>query len=206
MTAEEVATFERCMAVGGVAVFPADTVYGLATEPESREGIERIYAMKGRPPERPSAVMFFQLPLAMAALPELGPRTRAAVEALLPGPFTLLLPNPRRRWPLACGPSPDRVGLRVPRLEGALAPLAAVRWPVLQTSANPSGGADARRLGDVDARIRAEADLLLDGGELPGTPSTVVDLSRFEDGGGWAVVREGAVPSAEVAAMLERAP
>ena len=204
MTPEDATTFERCMSVGGVAVFPADTVYGLATEPGSDEGVARIYRMKGRPPDRPSAVMFFHLELALAALPELGGRTRSAVESLLPGPLTLLLPNPSRRWPLACGPQPERLGLRVPRLEGGLAPLAAVRWPVLQTSANPSGEADARRLADVDEHIRAEADLLLDGGELPGTPSTVVDLASYEANGRHAIVREGAVPAAAVAAALER--
>ena len=202
MTPEEAATFERCMSVGGVAVFPADTVYGLATEPESQEGVDRIYRMKGRPPGRPSAVMFFDLGLALAALPELGERTRSAVERLLPGPLTLLLPNPARRWPLACGPEPERLGLRVPRLEGELAPLGAVRWPVLQTSANPSGAGDVRRLADVDERIRAEADLLLDGGELPGTPSTVVDLTSHEADGGHSIVREGAVPAAAVAQAL----
>lgn len=190
------------MSVGGVAVFPADTVYGLATDPASDEGVERIYRMKGRPPDRPSAVMFFDLELALSALPELGERTRMAALRLLPGPFTLLLPNPRRRWPLACGPAPERLGLRVPRLDGALAPLAAVRWPVLQTSANPSGGPDARRLQDVDERIRGAADLLLDAGALPGTPSTVVDLSRFEHERTHAVVRAGAVAEDEVAAAL----
>lgn len=202
MTADDVETFERCMTVGGVAVFPADTVYGLATEPGSAEGVDRIYRLKGRPPQRPSAVMFFDLGLALEALPELGTRTRAAVQRLLPGPFTLLLPNPAGRWPLACGPEPGRLGLRVPRLEGELVPLAGVRWPVLQTSANPSGGADARRLADVDERIRAGADLLLDGGELPGTPSTVVDLSAYEDDGSHRIVREGAVAAGEVDALL----
>ena len=68
---EDVATFERCIAVGGVALFPADTVYGLATEPDSREGVERLYRIKGRLPDRPAAVMFFDLELALAALPEL---------------------------------------------------------------------------------------------------------------------------------------
>ena len=82
--------------------------------------------------------MFFDLELALAALPELGPRTREAVERLLPGAVTLLLPNPARRYPLACGPEPERLGLRVPLLEGELAPLAAVSWPVLQSSANRS--------------------------------------------------------------------
>jgi L-threonylcarbamoyladenylate synthase len=202
MTAEDVETFERCISVGGVALFPADTVYGLATEPDSREGVERLYRLKGRPPDRPAAVMFFRLELAMAAVPELPGRIRGAVERLLPGPLTLLLPNPQRRYPLACGPEPERLGLRVPHLDGALAPLATVRWPVLQSSANPSGGSDARRVEQVDERIRRGVDLVLDGGELPGTPSTVVDLTGYEEGA-WSIVREGAVPKAEVAAALD---
>ena len=202
MRAEDVATFERCIAVGGVALFPADTVYGLATEPESREGVERLSRLKGRAPDRPAAVMFFQRALALAALPELGERTRAAVERLLPGPLTLLVPNPARRFPLACGPEPEWLGLRVPALEGELEALGVVRWPVLQSSANPSGGSDARRLADVDKRIRSGVDLQLDGGELPGTPSTVVDLTRFEHEGAHTVVREGAVDAAAVAASL----
>jgi L-threonylcarbamoyladenylate synthase len=194
VTPEDVETFERCISVGGVAIFPADTVYGLATEPDSREGVERLYRLKGRVPDKPAAVMFFQLDSALAALPELGERTREAVERLLPDALTLVLPNPARRYPLACGPEPERLGLRVPRLEGELAPLAAVGWPVLQSSANRSGEPDARRVEDIEARVREGADLVLDAGELPGTPSTVVDLSSYEDTGEWSVIREGAIP------------
>ena len=190
--------FERCIADGGVALFPADTVYGLACDPESKEAVERLYAIKGRPADRPAAVMFFQLEPALAALPELGPRTRGALERLLPGPATLLLPNPERLFPLACGPVPDRLGLRVPDLPL----LARVRRPVMQSSANPSGGADARRLEDVDQRIREQVDLEIDGGELPGTPSTVIDLSEYERTGGYEVVREGALDAASVATRL----
>ena len=194
MRPDDVETFERCISVGGVAVFPADTVYGLATEPDSREGVERLYRLKRRLPDKPSAVMFFQVELALAALPELGDRTRAVVEALLPGPVTILLPNPAHRFPLACAVEPDRIGIRVPLLEGALAPLASVRWPVLQSSANLAGEPEARRVEEVAPEIRAGADLVLDGGDLPGTPSTVVDFSAWESGGTFDVVREGAFP------------
>ena len=194
MRPEDVETFERCIAVGGVAVFPADTVYGLATEPDSREGVERLYRLKRRLPDKPSAVMFFQVELALAALPELGDRTRAVMDALLPGPVTILLPNPAHRFPLACAIEPDRIGIRVPLLEGALAPLASVRWPVLQSSANLAGEPEARRVEEVAPEIRAGADLVLDGGDLPGTPSTVVDFSAWESGGTFDVVREGAFP------------
>ena len=202
MRPDEVETLGRCIAVGGVALFPADTVYGLATEPDSREGVTRLYRLKGRVPDKPAAVMFFRLELALAALPELGERTRAGLEALLPGAVTLLLPNPERRYPLACGPTPEVLGVRVPRLEGALAPLETLRWPVLQSSANRAGGADARRLEDVDEGIRAGVDLVLDGGELPGTPSTVVDLTAYERDGSFAVLREGAVTADTVGETL----
>jgi len=147
--------------------------------------------------------MFFQLESALAALPELGERTRAAVECLLPGPVTVLLPNPAHRFPLACASDPGRLGIRVPALAGELEPLAAVRWPVLQSSANRAGGADARRVDDVDAELRAGADLVLDAGELPGTPSTVLDLSGWETDGTFEVVREGALPLDAVLACLQ---
>jgi len=203
VTPEDVETFQRCISVGGVAIFPADTVYGLATEPDSREGVDRLYRLKLRTPDKPSAVMFFQMESALAALPELGPRTRRVVECLLPGPVTILVPNPARRFPLACGIEPDRLGIRVPALGGELEPLAAVMWPVLQSSANRAGGADARRVDEIDPELRAGADLILDAGELPGTPSTVVDFSAWEEGGTFEVIREGALPQEAVVACLQ---
>lgn len=192
MNPADAETFARCIQVGGVAVFPADTVYGLACEPDTRDAVERLYALKGRRPDKPAAVMFFDLELALAALPELGGRTSALLARLLPGALTALLPNPAGRYPLACGPDLGTLGLRVPALD---TPLTAMRWPVLQSSANRAGGPDARRVEDVPEAIRRDADLVLDGGELPGTPSTVLDLRRYEDHGEWAVIREGAVPA-----------
>jgi L-threonylcarbamoyladenylate synthase len=193
------AAFEICVRAGGVVVFPADTVYGLACDPGSAKAVERLYALKVRTLDKPAAVMFFALAPALAALPELGPRTRHALERLLPGGVTLLLPNPRRRFPLACGPDPATLGLRVP----AVPLLAGMRAPVLQTSANVAGGADARRLADVPEPIRAGADLVLDGGELPGTPSTVVDLRGYEESGAWTVVRTGLVAPEAVGTVLD---
>jgi len=192
------ADFERCIADGGVAVFPADTVYGLACDPASEAAVARLYELKGRPPDKPAAVMFFSLEPALASLPELGPRLRAAVQALLPGAVTLLLPNPEARYPLACGPDPHTLGLRVP----APGPLAGVSAVVLQSSANRSGGADPRAVEDVDPALRSGADLVVDAGPLPGTPSTVVDLRGYEDGGTWTVLRAGAVPRDVIASVL----
>lgn len=177
--------FARCIAAGGIAVFPADTVYGLACDPENSDAVRRLYELKGRPPDKPAAVMFFSVEPALA---DLSPRLREAVRPLLPGAVTLLVPNPAGRFPLAGGG--PVLGLRVPDVPL----LAGVRVPVLQSSANETGGADPRRVAEVPESIRAGADLVVDGGELPGTPSTVVDLSRYEEAGEWEVVREGAVP------------
>lgn len=187
------AEFEACIAAGGVAVFPSDTVYGLACDPESAAAVERMYALKGRAPDKPSAVMWFDASLAVAALPELGERTRALMARLLPGGVTLVLPNPRGRYPLAGG---EALGLRVPDVPL----LRGVGRPILQSSANLTGGPDARRIEEVPSAIRAGADLVVDAGELPGTPSTVVDLRLFEESGVWSVVRPGAVPAETIAA------
>jgi L-threonylcarbamoyladenylate synthase len=183
-------TFDECIAAGGVAVFPADTVYGLACDPENEAAVARLYALKGRPPDKPAAVMFFDRVQALGALPEITARTRAVMARLLPGAVTLLVPSDR--FPLAGGAG--TLGLRVPDI----APLGTV--PVLQSSANVAGGPDARRLADVPEAIREGADLVVDGGELPGTPSTVVDLRQYERGGDLRIVRPGAVAPEIVAA------
>jgi L-threonylcarbamoyladenylate synthase len=125
------------------------------------------------------------------------------MEALLPGPITLLLPNRGGRFLRACGPDPQTLGLRVPELGAALAPLGSLDLAVMQSSANISGGADPRRLGDVPQELLDGADLVLDGGELGGTPSTVLDLRSYESTGTWRVLREGPVQHAALTRALE---
>jgi len=200
------AAFERAIAVGELAIFPADTVYGIAAAPDDEAAVARLNALKERDPAQPSGVMFFAVEHAAPLLHALGPRTRAACAALLPGPVTLVLPNPAGRYPLACGATPERIGLRVPALAGALAPLAAVGIPVVQSSANLRGGPDPRRLADVPAPLRAAAAVALDGGELPGVASTVVDLCGYEESGEPAVLRVGALPADELARRIAAAP
>lgn len=209
LTAEDARLLQQCLEADSVAVIPTDTVYGLACNPASARAVERLYELKGRPTRKPSAVMFFSLEAALAELTELGPRTAAALAALLPGPVTLLVANPRGRYPLARGVAPSTpakdaiapLGVRVPLFEGPLAALTDVSVPALQSSANLSGGPDPRCLADVPQQLREGADLVLDGGELGGAASTVVDLSRYDEEGVWRVVREGPVGAPE----LERA-
>jgi L-threonylcarbamoyladenylate synthase len=177
---------ERCVGSGGVAVFPADGLYGLACDPLNADAVERIQALKGREERMPSAVRDFS-PLAMRELVEgMGARTRNAVAALLPGPVTLVVANPDRRYPLACREDPERLGIRL--IEG---PLSGAMTPVLQTSANRSGEPPPHRFDDLAEGILAGADLAIDGGELTGAPSTVVDLTELDSTGAWRVLRDG---------------
>lgn len=189
---------ERCIAAGGVAVFPADGLYGLACDPLDAVAIERIHRIKGRDDGKPSAVLYFS-PLAMRELVNgLAPRTREALGALLPGPVTLVVANPRRRYPLACREDPERLGVR---LIGG--PLSGAMCPVFQTSANLSGEPAPGRFSGVPDEVLAGVDLAIDGGELTGLPSTVVDLTGFEGAGEWTVLREGGLTSGDLAARLE---
>jgi L-threonylcarbamoyladenylate synthase len=190
---------ERRIFGGGVALFPADGLYGLACDPTRAEAIERIHRIKGRDDGKPAAVMYFS-PLAMRELiAALGPRTREALGALLPGPVTLVVANPQRRYPLACREDPERLGVRL--IEG---PLAGAACAVFQTSANPSGAPPPARFADVDPAILGQVDLAVDGGELTGQPSTVVDVTAIEGGGAPAILREGALSRAEIERRLER--
>lgn len=193
------AALERTVAAGGVAVFPADGLYGLACDPLDAAAVERIHALKGRDEGKSSAVMYFS-PLAMRELVGgLGPRTREAVGALLPGPVTLVVANPERRYPLACRQDPERLGVR---LIGG--PLAGAMCPLFQTSANVSGEPAPGSFEEVPDEIVVGADLAIDGGALTGEPSTVVDLSYYDESGAWKVLREGAMSAADLGAALRK--
>jgi L-threonylcarbamoyladenylate synthase len=191
------AALESCVLGGGVAVFPADGLYGLACDPLNATAIERIHSIKGRDDGKPSAVLYFSGLQMRELFGSLGPRTRGALGALLPGALTLVVANPEHRYPLACREDPERLGLRL--LAG---PLEGARCALFQTSANRSGEPAPSRYGEIDLAVVEAADVAIDGGQLTGSPSTVVDLSEIEDGGGWSVLREGAVPSADLEVLM----
>jgi L-threonylcarbamoyladenylate synthase len=188
---------ERCVADGGVAIFPADTLYGLASDPLNEAAVQRIHSIKGRDEGRPSAVMYFS-PLAMRELVSgLGERSRQAVSDLLPGPVTLVIANPERRYPLASRDVPETLGVRL--IEG---PLAGAMTPIFQTSANRTGGPAPRSFEEIDDQVLAGADLAIDGGELIGAPSTVIDITQLDASGSWEVLREGALPRGVIDRIL----
>jgi L-threonylcarbamoyladenylate synthase len=184
---------------GGLAVIPTDTVYGLACDPFRPEAVRRLAEVKQRPPDLPIALLAASVDLLFDALPEVEGRLRVVAGELLPGPYTLVLPNPARRFPWLVGGRPDTIGVRVPDVEGVAKALLETLGIVAATSANLHGGADPRRLQDLPPEIGSVA-VAVDGGELAGTPSTVLDLTTAEP----AVLREGAVPADEALAAVRR--
>ena len=182
---------------GRLVVLPTDTVYGLAADGESEPAARALYAAKGRDAIQPTAVLFASVDVLVERVPELPAAAAEAARTLLPGPFTLIVENPARRYAWLNRQRPDALGLRVPAVTGAPRAVLEALGAVVATSANLPGGPDPRRVADVPPEIAAAVDVVIDGGELPGTPSTVVDLTRPEP----RVLREGAVPAADV---LER--
>jgi L-threonylcarbamoyladenylate synthase len=190
---------ERCIASGGVAVFPSDGLYGLACDPLDEAAIERIHRIKGRDDGKPSAVLYFSSLAMRELLDDFGPRTAEVAKALLPGPVTLIVPNPGLRYPLACRDESEKLGVR---LIGG--PLSGAMCPVFQTSANLSGEPAPSVFDEIPSTTIVDAaDLAIDGGALTGLPSTVVDVSEIEDGGGWRILREGGMSPGDLAARMD---
>jgi L-threonylcarbamoyladenylate synthase len=186
---------------GQPVILPTDTVYGLCASPYREEPVARVYRLKGRPETIPSALLCSDLEMLFECVPELRGRAGVYAGALLPGPYTLILPNPARRFRWLNGLKLDTIGVRVPVLEGSAHEVLERVNAVMATSANRHRGLDPRRLEDVPAAIREACGAEVDGGELPGVPSTVLDLTGPEP----RVVREGAVPAAEALERLGHA-
>ncbi len=186
---------------GKPVVLPTDTVYGLCVTPYREGPAASLYRLKGRPETTPTAILAADLEMLFECVPELRGRAGVMARALLPGPYTLVLPNPARRYAWLNGLARDTIGVRVPVLEGVGREVIDRVGAVTATSANRHNGLDPRRLEDVPAEIRDACGAVVDGGELPGVPSTVVDLTGPEP----RVLREGAVPAAEALARLAAA-
>ncbi len=157
---------------GRAVILPTDTVYGLCALPEHEDV---LFELKGRDRAKPVAVLAADLGALVAAVPGLD---AAALARYLPGPYTLVV---------------GKVGVRVPKLPSEAAEVVGAVGVVAATSANLSGGADPRRVEDVPEEIRAACGAVVDVGELPGVPSTVIDLTGDEP----RVLRRGAGPLPE---------
>jgi len=177
---------------GALAIVPTDTVYGLAALADDEAAVRRLYAVKERPATQPTGLVAGSVEALLERLPELAGESERIVRALLPGPYTLVLPNPARRFPWLTGSTPEAIGVRVPAVSGDAQALLLRVGAVCASSANARGGRDPRSVDDVPPAIRALAAATLDVGPLRGEPSTVLDLTAEP-----RVLREGAVPAAE---------
>jgi L-threonylcarbamoyladenylate synthase len=186
---------------GQLVVLPTDTVYGLCCDGYREPPFRRLARLKERPGSMPVALLAADLDAVLDAVPEARGRAAVVARALLPGPYTLVLPNPARRFRWLCGTTPEAIGVRVPALPPESKPVVERVGVVAATSANLHGGPDPARLEDVPREILDGCGAVVDAGELPGRPSTVVDLTRTEP----VVLREGAVPAATVLAEVRRA-
>ncbi|HZD88170.1 MAG TPA: L-threonylcarbamoyladenylate synthase [Gaiellaceae bacterium] len=197
MNGDEVRAVADALRSGKLAILPTDTVYGLCCSPYRPEPSEHMYRLKGRGPQQPTTLLAADVEALFELVPELRGRSGMIARALLPGPYTLVLPNPARRYRWLAGSTPEAIGVRVPELPDESAAVVARVGGVAATSANLRGGPDPRRLEDVPDELRSQA-VAVDGGELPGRPSTVLDFTGAEP----RIVREGAAPGHDA---LERA-
>jgi tRNA threonylcarbamoyl adenosine modification protein (Sua5/YciO/YrdC/YwlC family) len=188
----------RAIRTGQLVILPTDTVYGLCTTAYTQEAADKLYSAKGRPPAQPTALLASDVDMLLECVPELRGRAARIARALLPGPFTLVLPNPARRYRWLTGTTPEKIGVRVAELPEDAASVLAQVGAVAATSANLAGGPEPSRLDDVPEELRRTAAAELDAGELSRVPSTVIDVT----GDAAKVLREGAVPASEA---LERA-
>jgi len=191
----------RAIRAGHVIILPTDTVYGLCADGYREQPALRLYALKGRPESMPVALLAAELDVVLDAVPEARGRAAAAARALLPGPYTLILPNPGRRFRWLCGATPTKIGVRVPVVPPETRAVLDRVGALAATSANPHGGLDPARVEDISAELRGKAAAIVDAGPLPGAPSTVVDLTGPEP----VVLREGAVPAVEALARAREA-
>jgi L-threonylcarbamoyladenylate synthase len=176
------------LSAGRVVVLPTDTVYGLCVNPYTREPARRLFELKGREQQQAIALVAADLEMLLECIPELRGRSATIARELLPGPYTLIFPNPARRYPWLTGSRPDTIGVRVPVVEGHGKHVLERVCAVAATSANLHGGPDPKAVGEIPQEIVRGVAALVDAGELPGVPSTVIDFTGDRP----VVLREGA--------------
>jgi L-threonylcarbamoyladenylate synthase len=186
---------------GHPVVLPTDTVYGLCADAYREAPVRRLSRLKGRSDDQPIALLGAELDAVLDAVPELRGRAAVLLRALLPGPYTLVLPNPARRFRWLSGSRAETIGVRVPELPAEARAVVERVGVVAATSANAHGGPDPRSLTDIPAELRQVVAAEVDAGDLPGTPSTVLDLTGPEP----LVLREGAVAAAVALSALAAA-
>jgi L-threonylcarbamoyladenylate synthase len=201
MGTDEVQNAIDAIRAGDPVLLPADGVYGLCASVYREGPVRKLYELKGRDEIQPTALVAASREVLFECVPELRGRAAMIIRTLLPGPYTLVLENPAQRYRWLNGSSPHTIGVRVAELPAAAQRVLDAVGAVAATSANEPGDPPAATLEDVSERIRSGCAAQLDGGRLPGEPSTVIDFSKPDP----VVLREGSASSSEAIARVREA-
>jgi L-threonylcarbamoyladenylate synthase len=185
---------------GDLVILPTDTVYGLCADAYREAPVRRLARLKRRRESLPIALLAADLDAILDAVPELRGRAAVMCRKLVPGPYTLVVPNPASRFRWLAGSNPQAIGIRVPDLPAEARGFLERVGCVAATSANLHGGPDPARVEDIPDELLDAAAAIVDVGPLPGTASTVVDLTGLEP----QILREGAVAAEEALATIAR--
>ncbi len=196
---EAIAEAAATIRVGGLVMYPTETVYGLGADACSDEAVAKVFAAKTRPLENPIPVAVNSFELAHQ-IAELTPIAELAFKKFLPGPLTLVVKVKPRKISKLVTAGTENVGIRVPDHPVALKLIEFVGGPITATSANLSEKPAPITLRGSLEQLGEHVDLALDSGKCKlGTPSTVLDLSS----GSPRILREGPISERELSRILK---
>ena len=186
---------------GNVAALPTDTFYGLAADPYNLRAVELIYIVKSRLKHKPLSLLVESVDQA-EELADISSNDNFNIlaEKYWPGPLTIIV-KAAARLPLKVTANTGNVAIRVPSATIPMEVIRAAGVPITATSANVSGASECTTAACVRTQLGERIPLIVDGGPSPrSVASTIVDLT--DSAGGWRILREGAIPSDELTALL----
>jgi L-threonylcarbamoyladenylate synthase len=199
---EHIESVVRCLNAGQLVALPTDTFYGLAVDPVNLRAVERIYELKSRARHKPLSLLIADVAQANELARGLDSAFDRLAEKFWPGPLTLIV-KAGSKLPLRVTANTGNVALRVPEAAIARAVVARLGLPITATSANLHGHPECTYANCVRDQIGEHLDLIVDGGPTArAVPTTIVDLSG--GGSSWMILREGAIPTHEIALTLQR--
>lgn len=192
----------RCLESGMVVALPTDTFYGLAVDPVNLRAVEQIYELKTRAKHKPLSLLIADVAQAYELVREVNSVFDRLAETFWPGPLTVIV-KAGSRLPLRVTAQTGNVALRVPEATIARAVVKQLGLPITATSANVAGAPECTHARCVREQLGDQLPLIVDGGPTArAQPTTIVDLSGGGDS--WTIVREGAIPTYDIAMALQR--
>ena len=186
---------------GNVVALPTDTFYGLAVDPVNLHAVDRIYEIKTRAPHKPLSLLINEVAQAYELARDIDTAFDRLAEKFWPGPLTIIV-KAGSKLPLRVTANTGNLALRVPEAAIPRAVVARLGLPITATSANLSGMPECAYASAVRDQLGDKLPLIIDGGPTPRTlPTTIVDLSG--GGNSWMILREGAIPTHEIALALQ---